>query len=363
MAIGLAARGVAAITSKLLRNNRISSTAKTGVALGLGAAAGNIAANFNSSNLGTPARADPYKGTSTWWPIELEEIDHWIEFTAVATQGFADLSKINKILGTELTAGSSSIGGTIRLPMPSNLSTDYNPDYSSVDLGPALGNSLKPIEQGMYGINSMGGMAAAGQALAGLVGGGSTVAAIGKFLAGGAVGAGVGAVQNLAGTANAGAFLKVGAGVAINQHKIVLFTGVNFREHQFSWKLSPKNREESNRIKRIIDEFIYYSHPQYIQGGLFFKYPEFFKIKFRHPEYLFELLPSVCKDVRVNYHGQGYPGYIRDSDGAGPPAPAEIELSLTFQEIEIVTKDTLQKELNTAGTFRTTPTRQAGPGG
>ena len=196
--------------------------------------------------------------------------------------------------------------------------------------------AIKPSDQAIYGNDSMGMKAASGLSLAGLGGGviGAAVSGLESRL-----NTAVGLVGGGAGTA--GALLKVGGGVAINQHKIVLFTGVNFREHQFTWKLSPKNRKESNDIKKIIDMFAYYSHPEYIAGGLFFKYPEFFEIKFRHPEYLFKLQPSVCKDIKVNYHGQGYAAYIRDANGGGIPAPAEIELSLTFLETEIVTKQTL----------------------
>ena len=74
---------------------------------------------------------------------------------------------------------------------------------------------------------------------------------------------------------------------------------------------------------------------------MLFKYPELFKIKFHYPQYLFEIRPSVCTDIRVNYHGQGYPAYIRNADGSGIPAPAEVELTLSFKETEIVTKDSL----------------------
>jgi hypothetical protein len=183
----------------------------------------------------------------------------------------------------------------------------------------------------------MGMKAASGLSLAGL--GGAITGGIGQGASN--------LVNGIGGQGAAGAILKVAGGVALNQHKIVLFTGVNFREHQFSWKLSPKNRKESNDIKKIIDLFAYYSHPEYIAGGLFFKYPEYFEIKFRHPEYLFKLQPSVCKDIKVNYHGQGYAAYIRDANGGGVPAPAEIELSLTFLETEIVTKQSLMGTLTT----------------
>jgi hypothetical protein len=48
----------------------------------------------------------------------------------------------------------------------------------------------------------------------------------------------------------------------------------------------------------------------------------------------------------VNYHGQGYAAYVRDFDGGGSPAPAEVELSLTFQETEIITKSTIHSQMN-----------------
>jgi hypothetical protein len=199
------------------------------------------------------------------------------------------------------------------------------------------GEALKAGDRAIYGNNDIPGAAAAGGAMAaaGVQAGAAALGALtGLNLAGGASGD------------TAAASLKIAAGLAQNPHKVVLFTGVNFREHQFSWKLSPRNREESNAIKMITDMFAYYAHPEYVMGGLFFKYPEFFRIKFRHPEYLFILQPSVLKDIRINYHGQGTPAYLRNSDGSGPPAPAEIELSLTFMETEIITKQTLHSQLS-----------------
>jgi hypothetical protein len=306
-----------------------------GVAVGAGAvfAVGSFLGGLSSGLIGGIANPDQYSGSSVIFPEELLTNDHYIEFTAKQTRGVAE-ADISSLLGIG-GIGSTTLGGTIALPMPSNLSTDYNPEYSTPDLGPGAGMALKPSDQAIYGNNTMGNQAMVGNSLQGLVN------AAGGAIAGAGLGFAATKADAFAGGGAAGALLKVGAGVAVNQHKIVLFTGVGFREHQFSWKLSPKNRRESNAIKQIIDMFTYYSHPEYIAGGLFFKYPEFFEIKFRHPEYLFKLQPSVCKDVKVNFHGQGYPAYIRDANGGGIPAPAEIELSLTFMETEIVTKQSL----------------------
>ena len=316
--------------------------ARIAVGVGAGAAATFAVAKFvgglSSGALGNIAAAPPYNGDSVKFPSELFENDHYIEFTAKKTEGGAEeaLGKFADVF--KGIKGNTVLGGSIYLPMPSQLSTDYNPDYGTPDLGPGAGMALKPADQAIYGNDSMGMKAASGLSLAGLVGGAIT---------GGIGQAAVNAVNSIPGSGGAtgGAILKTAGGVALNQHKIVLFTGVNFREHQFSWKLSPKNRKESDDIRKIIDMFAYYSHPEYIAGGLFFKYPEFFEIKFRHPEYLFKLQPSVCKDIKVNYHGQGYAAYIRDANGGGIPAPAEIELSLTFLETEIVTKQSLNGSL------------------
>jgi hypothetical protein len=335
-----------------LRNRRVAAAVGTGAAIAAATGTGLFVNNvLNSGTL-----SDPFKGDSSYFPEDLAEMDHWIEFTAQQTVGAAP-DVISSIPGIgKISIGSTLLGGTIRLPMPSNLSTDYNPQYSAeTQLGPALGMALKPIERGMYGMGSMGNDAANGTNLNGL----------GGLLAGGggaAVGLALQGAQKLAGGEETfGAIAKVAAGVAVNQHKIVLFTGVNFRDHSFTWKLSPKNREESDAIKKIINMFTYYSHPEFVGGGLFFKYPEFFKIKFRHPQYLFELQPSVCTDIRVNYHGQGYAGYIRDADGSGAPAPVEVELALTFKEVEIITKKELNANIMGGTTYRANPVQIAPP--
>jgi hypothetical protein len=43
----------------------------------------------------------------------------------------------------------------------------------------------------------------------------------------------------------------------------------------------------------------------------------------------------------VDYHPQAYAAYIRNADGSGEPAPAEVSLSLTFKETEIISKQFL----------------------
>ena len=317
-------------SSTFLRNKRSMAAAGTfaaGVAIGFGLGL--------TSTVGNGAGSDPFEKEAIWFPNDLGNIDHWIEFKAEETKGRA-VGALESFIGQGSLVGNSITGGTIFLPMTNNLSTEYHPTYSTPDLQMAAGSVLKPFDRSLYGNNDIPGAAEFGGAMAGLGIAGLSQAIKGRTES---IGKALGAL-GVDGNA-LGAAMKVFGGIAQNPHKIVLFTGVDFRDHTFSWKLSPRNREESNKIQKIIDMFTYYSHPEFVGGGLFFKYPEFFRIKFHHPEYLFELRPSVCTGIRVNYHTNGVPSYIRNADGTGDPAPSEVELSLTFKETEIITKQFL----------------------
>jgi len=332
------------MSAKQLRAERIA-MGVAGVAAAFSALSSTGVAR--ASLVGPIGGPDPFSDKSINFPNDLKQIDHWIEFQAQETKGQA-LDAVNSLLGsvgvnTKLTVGNTTNGGLVRLPMPSNLSTDYNPSYTSADLGLAAGQVLKPADQKIYNTQGPESLLK-GTSLEGMTGAGALATGLG-----GGIGAAVAGVASGVGSTNFNAFTKVAAGVAQNPHKILLFTGVDFRDHRFSWRLSPRSRDESDAINDIINYFTFYSHPEYVAGGLFFKYPEFFNIKFRHKDYLFEMQPSVCTDIQVNYHGQGFPAYIRDANGSGTPAPAEIELSLTFKEVEIITKNTLRTQ------FKRTP--------
>jgi hypothetical protein len=284
--------------------------------------------------------SDPFRSSSETFPGDLHVHGNWIEFKAMPTTGAAE-----GVLGGLIGAIGSAIGvsgGTIRLPLPANLSTDYNPTYSTPDLSMAVGSGLKAFDRGIYNNQDIPGMAAAGATLA-AVGGALTGAAAAGTAAGQTLG-NIGTTLGVGGN-ELNAALKVFGGIATNPHKIVLFTGVDFRDHSFSWKLSPRNRRESDTIRKIVEMFAYYSHPEFVAGGLFFKYPEFFQIKFARDSYLFRMRPSVCTDIKVDYHSQGTPAYIRNRDGSGEPAPAEVSLSLTFKETEIISKQYLNPSL------------------
>lgn len=297
---------------------------------------------------GGVAASDPYRGESMSFPNDLSVHGNHIKLEAFETKGLGGdllgsaLGAVGNFLGVSTSGFNYSTkidGATIRLPLPVNLRAEYSPEYTAPDLGMG-GLGIKAAEKYMYR------------------GGTPNAAAIQDIVAKGAGGlsasltsTAVSGLLSKIGITNAGtgtaALLKVGLGAAINQHKILLFTGVDFRVHNFTWRLSPRNNDESNKIDRIIKALTYYSHPAILMGGFAFKYPEFFKISFHRDAYLYKFIPAVITALEVDYQPQGYAYKRADSS---QPAPAEVVITASFKEVEIITKESYNQIFNTSRT-------------
>jgi len=260
---------------------------------------------------------------------------------------------------------------TINLPMPASLPVSYSADYQNEDLGIigsavlAGGSALitgaeKTIENAINAAKNPANKtnlekvsSAAGSVFSDFGGGmASGLSAIGREATNGSLPTAATALAASAGPTAAKAAIADVKGVAANPHRVVLFQGVQFREHQFQYRLSPKSAKESNAIREIIYSFKNFMHPSF--GGAagssfasraFLNYPEIFKISFRTDRgshnHLFSTLPSVLKSFSVQYHPMGYPAYIRTEEEI---APVEVEIQMTFQEIEMVDKGFINTE-------------------
>ena len=312
-------------------------------------------------------------GFSTEFPEELQEIDHWVTFTAIKT-----------IQTDRREDGKNTQMARIKLPLPAGLQTAYNISYSENALG-ALGalfvDALGEENANMPNRTAIGvaavamlSSAAGGALTGGLLGlGAKEGASLG--MAGGLIAAGgrnetvrnVG-LNMLMGESKIAQAAAAQFGIARNPHKVVLFDGVGFRKHNFSYQFTPKNRRESDALREIILRFKFHASPGLnpqvalplarlgqipLVGGLpdvalsggkhFFTYPETFRIKFHHPEFLFTIADSVLTSVDVNYHGGGSVSYARGADDVYP-APTQVNLNLSFMETEIITKENLDRE-------------------
>lgn len=206
---------------------------------------------------------------------------------------------------------------SIRLPLPKELTDTVSVQYSSQELGPAIGASLDTLAQNRQNSFSQ-----------------STFDSITGSIRDIAAVAGAQVARSLLPT-TALAGLSSLTGVAINPFQTILFKSPNFKKHRFSWKLIPKNEEESRNIEYIVRLFKYHMLPGVAAPGnaVFFSYPEILEIRiFPKDEYLYKFKPCVVDSISVNYAPNG-PSFYRSSS-----APTAVEFSMNLQEIEIWTK-------------------------
>lgn len=299
------ARGAAALA--FLRS-RAGSMARL---FGIGVAAGVATYALQRSLQGTSnaSAADP-RGTYQF-PNDLEMHGNWMSLRAYqstfmsnsATANLAGLTGIGTILGlfggsNPISLGSvQNMAGTVNLPLPANLSNDLDPSYEEKSLTQLVGTTASDLLKKIPGISA------------------ATAAA------------------KLGAAANA---------KLINPMNVVLFTNINFREYSYSWKLSPRNQAESGSIRNIVRYLQWASVPAYFGGGLLLEYPHYFMISIYKDGYLHKFQPAVIERINVNYHGSGA-FYKRGEGNQNEPAPAEVELQISFKEVAIVTKDWLNQ--------------------
>jgi hypothetical protein len=144
---------------------------------------------------------------------------------------------------------------------------------------------------------------------------------------------------------NKGQFGKemgVAAGLAVNPKKEQAFTGVDFRTFSFEYNFAPQSPEEAQNVLNIIRAFKYHMHPEFKSENAFlYIYPSEFDITYykgatenlnihRHTS-------CVLEEVNVNYTPNGV--FSTFSNGM----PTQISLSLTFKELQLLSKETIEK--------------------
>ena len=166
-------------------------------------------------------------------------------------------------------------------------------------------------------------------------------------------------MTNLAKEAEIGAKGLVGAkgiqfareGKIITDRMELIFSGVAKREFSYSFKFLPKSLEEAKEIREIINRFKFHMLPE-LEGdpgtSRRFVTPDTFNIEYqwvggggKHNSYLNKIATCVLKNMSVKYGGGRYSAHVDDGEGSTPPV--ESEITLQFQELEIITK-TLAKQ-------------------
>lgn len=130
------------------------------------------------------------------------------------------------------------------------------------------------------------------------------------------------------------------SGVAANPKKEQVFKGVDFRSFTFDYQFYPRDLTETENVKNIINEFKYHMHPEFKDAsGFLFTYPSEFDIYYYaggdENQYVHRHTACVLTSMNVNYSPQGQ--FTSFANGA----PTQINLTLEFKELTIMTRETL----------------------
>jgi hypothetical protein len=207
------------------------------------------------------------------------------------------------------------VQGSIKLPLPQQLIDNHAVNYEQQELGSLMGGAADAASKEW---NSQGGTSQnISQMLKNLTGA-DAVGAIGLGIAD--------AFTN----DRASTILQLATGLAPNQFLTIMLKGPQYKKHEFTWKLSPRNSQESIQIKQIIAELNNSMAPSSSGSSYFFKFPKVFKISFSpNEQMLFKFKPAVIENMTVNYSPSGIPAFYH-----GTGAPDAVELRLSFIELE-----------------------------
>jgi hypothetical protein len=156
-------------------------------------------------------------------------------------------------------------------------------------------------------------------------------------------------------------------GVILNPNTELMFTGFTLRNFDLNFKLAPRNGDEADEIRKIVNTFKKASLPDYSssaqdfwnktanwlsngeegkkedQNSNYIGVPSLCKVTFMsgseaHP-YLSQFKTSAITKVDINYTPDGAYATYGGSLGNAQKSPVAIELSLSFTETKLVYQD------------------------
>jgi hypothetical protein len=286
---------------------------------------------FAAKDVTTEFRNNIYR-----YPQDLATDGKWVMFSLIDPSSSTQ-AQDGAFVATPLT--------TIVTMMPvSAMKTGYSVNYEENEIGSTIGLALQGI-QGDVG-NQLSKLLTGDESVSKRVAHG--VAAL--------AGIGRGAIDSLSAEAQdvlEGILGKVGSPNAVpallrqrvNQRLEVIFKSVNLLTHTFTLKMTARTRTEADQIQNIITVFKYGMLPGMRPGpggtaDMFFSFPYEWMIQFspKHQEHLFAIQRSVLTDMAVDYAGAHQLAFFNDG------RPVSVDISLTFKELRIITRDHLNTE-------------------
>ena len=222
----------------------------------------------------------------------------------------------------------SRVLGSVFLPVPGNVVDSNNVSWNADEVDPAklaLGNAFfTNVQQG--GVDGL------------IDSTGKLVKSVGENAA--SVKTAVAAA--LTKQATGGSILTRATGAVINPNMELLFQGPQLRTFSLSWKMSPRDYEESEMIKKIIRMFKQSQAVKRTESMLFLKSPNTYKLRYltargRDHSFLPKIKECALTGCSINYTPDGnYQTYENSSMVA-------YEMTLSFNELEPIYHDDYTK--------------------
>ena len=255
-----------------------------------------------------------------------------------------------KTRGKSFTARTLALKGSqkatkvqISLYMPPSVEVSYKSDYADTEISALAGAGAGVIEAALKG-----------------KGAGGKMIDIGKSLGRGAAEVGTAAAILTMDTAAPGASAigQIAAGKIQSSKMELLFKGVGRRSFNYTFAFIPKSAKESKSVDEIIYELKKAMLPEYTTGmagqnsDRTLTIPTTFGIEYyftdgggKRNNFLNKISTCYLTDLQVKYGGDRYKAYSpsNTSRGESGAPPQRTEISLTFNEIEIITAEDIEK--------------------
>ena len=124
-------------------------------------------------------------------------------------------------------------------------------------------------------------------------------------------------------------------GKITNNRTEMKFEGIDRRSVQYTFRLLPKTSDEAREIEEIVTLFRYHSMPEFegsSGSGRTMVIPSTFNITYHPNIHLHRIGECALEGVDVKFGGDR-PQFFKDHQ------PVETQLTLTFKELDIVTKE------------------------
>jgi len=144
------------------------------------------------------------------------------------------------------------------------------------------------------------------------------------------------------GTGALGGRASAASGLSVNTFKSVTLSAPQFRRHNLTFKMAPKDFNEAKAIQKIAYLLRRAMTPKRAAGGFLFEFPDIFLIAFSpNSKFLYKFKPCVLERINVDYTGGNQaPGFYRQQGNPSNAPPESVVITLQFLELEYWLDDT-----------------------